>query len=233
MKNKELAIVNIILFVILFLFGVISLGTQNTVPVFNEKQQPIYKANIQDKCISIMCNVYWGTEYIEPYLEVLKTNNAKATFFIGGTWALDNPNLVEKIFNEGHEIANHGYSHKLASKHDANTIEKELLITDKILTEICNVKPSLYAPPSGDFNKESIEIATKNGYNTIMWTIDTIDWRDHDSEKISKRILNNIKPGAFVLTHPTKDTLDSLKEVLPQLSNQGYSFNTVGELLKK
>ncbi len=232
MKNKELAVVNIILFIILFVFGAVSLGTQNSTQVFSQNEQPIYKADTEQKSISLMCNVYWGTEYVEPYLEVLKQNKAKATFFIGGSWAVENPELVEMIYSQGHEIANHGYSHKLASKHSVEDIKQELIKTDQILLKICNRKPSLYAPPSGDFTKETVDMAVKNGYNTIMWTIDTIDWRDHDSNKISKRIINNVKPGAFVLTHPTQDTIKALEEVLPKLTKQGYTFNTVSELLK-
>lgn len=232
LKNKELIIVNSILFIILFAFGAAVLTSGQTMPVFNPVNDPIYGVDTDQKQISIMCNVYWGTEYIEPYLKLFEEHNIKITFFIGGSWAADNPDLVQRMQQAGHEIANHGYSHKLASKNSVNVMNDELVKADRLLTEICGVKPTLYAPPSGDFTKESLDIAKKNGYNTIMWTIDTIDWRDKDCEKVKKRIVNNVKPGAFILLHPTKQTLDALQEVIPKLINEGYRFDTVSSLIK-
>lgn len=232
-KTRELMTVNLILFSILVLLAVFSFGSQGDVDVFRYSAEPIYKADIQDKEIGLMCNVYWGTEYIEPYLELLGQYNVKATFFIGGIWAAENPELVERMYMQGHEIANHGYNHKLASRNSAEVITEEMLKTDRILQQICGEKPVLYAPPSGDFTKETLAAAQRNGYKTIMWSIDTIDWRDHDSAKIKRRIMNNAAPGAFILTHPTAETLTALKEVLPELIGQGYSFRTISQLLAK
>ena len=232
MKDKELAFVNIILFVILIVLAIVSINNQQTVSVFLSQEQPIYKVDTNDKVLGIMCNVYWGTEYIEPYLNLFDELNVKATFFIGGSWAADNPELVEKIYKSGHEIGNHGYSHKLASKNDYSTMKNELLKTDQLLTQICGRKPTLYAPPSGDFNKDTIEIAMNNGYNTIMWSIDTIDWRDKDTEKIKRRISDNVKPGAFILLHPTKNTLDALTQIIPELKEEQFEFKTISDMLK-
>lgn len=65
-----------------------------------------------------------------------------------------------------------------------------------------------------------------------MWSIDTIDWRDKDTQKITNRVMKNLKPGAFVLMHPTKNTLEALKSMISQIKEQGYQFKTVSEMLE-
>ena len=140
---------------------------------------------------------------------------------------------TKEMYLQGHEIANHGYNHKLASRESSSVIISELLKTDAILREITGVKPVLYAPPAGDFTQQTVLAAAENGYSTVMWSIDTIDWRDHDCTKIKRRILDNAAPGAFILTHPTADTVEALSEVMERLCSQGYSFCTVSGLIAK
>lgn len=232
-KTRELVTVNFILFSILVLLATFSLGRQADINVFAGNLKPVYKIETEEKVVGFMCNVYWGTEYIVPYLELFAQYDIKVTFFIGGTWAVDNPELVQQIFDNGHEVASHGYSHKLASKNSAQVMEQEIIKTDEILKQICGKKPVLYAPPSGDFNDKLLSSAQSQGYKTIMWSIDTIDWRDHDTAKITRRIKDNMKPGAFVLMHPTANTLESLKTVVPDLLKDGYQFCTISEMLEK
>ena len=90
----------------------------------------------------------------------------------------------------------------------------------------------MFAPPSGDVNSTLVSLAKQQGCLTIMWTADTIDWRDQDREKICARVKRNLTPGALILTHPTKATIESLDEITSFAKQAGYSFCEVGELLK-
>ena len=192
-----------------------------------------YRGNDQNGKVSLMINVYWGTEYLPEMLEVLKTENVKATFFVGGTWAVKESEMLQKIFDDGHEIANHGYSHKDADKLSSSQCLKEISDTHNIVKQILGVDMTLYAPPSGAYNKKTVEIANELGYKTIMWSTgkDTIDWRDKNEELIFTRATKNIKSGDFILMHPTIATKNALKDIIKAIRKSGLDFCTVSENL--
>ena len=225
-KLKEVLTVNTVLAAVLVLLAVAAFAGPGAVSVFSGEETAIY--NIE----AFMVNVYWGTEYVQPYLELFKQEGVKVTFFLGGIWAKDNAQLIKAMQADGHEIGNHGYNHKLPTHISSDETRKEISTTDTIITEITGTKPKLYAPPAGDFNKETLKTARSLGYKTIMWSIDTIDWRDKDTEKIQNRVMKNLKPGAFVLMHPTANTLEALKSMISQIKEQGYTFKTVSEMLE-
>lgn len=229
---KEFITINMILVMVLILLAVFSFAEDKTLSAFTNSSAAIYKVDTEEKVVAFMVNVYWGTEYIEPFLALFEKEGVKVTFFLGGIWAKENGDLVKKMAAKGHEIGNHGYNHKLPSRISRDEIRREIAYTDTIITETIGKKPTLYAPPAGDYNKDTLNIAASLGYYTIMWSIDTIDWRDKDAAKIKGRIMNNLKPGAFVLMHPTADTYKALQEVIPAIKQQGYRFLTVKEMLE-
>lgn len=172
--------------------------------VFSNKNSidAIYHGNTEKNNVCLMINVYWGTEFIEPMLEVLKNENVKTTFFVGGTWASSNTEVLKKIFDDGHEIANHGYYHKDHKYLSYQRNQEEIFITHKLIKEIIGVEMNLFAPPSGSYNTQTLQIANNLGYKTIMWTKDTIDWRDKDSNLAFSRATKNAKNGDLVFDAP-------------------------------
>ena len=231
-KLKEVLTVNTVLAAVLVLLAVAAFAGPGAVSVFSGEETAIYNIETEEIVVAFMVNVYWGTEYVQPYLELFKQEGVKVTFFLGGIWAKDNAQLIKAMQADGHEIGNHGYNHKLPTHISSDETRKEISTTDTIITEITGTKPKLYAPPAGDFNKETLKTARSLGYKTIMWSIDTIDWRDKDTEKIQNRVMKNLKPGAFVLMHPTANTLEALKSMISQIKEQGYTFKTVSEMLE-
>ena len=231
-KLKEVLTVNTVLAAVLVLLAVAAFAGPGAVSVFSGEETAIYNIETEEKVVAFMVNVYWGTEYVQPYLELFKQEGVKVTFFLGGIWAKDNAQLIKAMQADGHEIGNHGYNHKLPTHISSDETRKEISTTDTIITEITGTKPKLYAPPAGDFNKETLKTARSLGYKTIMWSIDTIDWRDKDTEKIQNRVMKNLKPGAVVLMHPTANTREALKSMISQIKEQGYTFKTVSEMLE-
>lgn len=188
-----------------------------------------YSGNQKSNKITFMVNVYWGTEYIDGFLDIFEKYNIKTTFFVGGMWAEDNPDVLKKIFSCGHEIANHGFHHK---DHDKLSYQKncdEILGCHNIVKNILGIDMNLFAPPSGAYNKATVEIAKQLGYKTIMWTEgrDTIDWRDKDSEIVFQRAVKNAKGGDFVLMHPTLHTKNALEKIITTLQGQGFEICSV------
>ncbi len=188
-----------------------------------------YNGNIESKKITLMFNVYWGNEYIDGILNEFKERNLQTTFFIGGIWAEKFPEELQKIVNDGHEIGNHGYSHKEHSKLNYEGNQEEILRTHKIVKSQIGLDMTLFAPPSGDFNDVTVQTAGNLGYKTIMWTRDTIDWRDQDSEVIYSRAIKNAKGGDLVLMHPTKATLSALPKILDCFAENDLEVCTVTE----
>ena len=192
-----------------------------------------YSGNENSKKVSLMINVYWGTEYLDDMLQTLAENDVKTTFFVGGTWAVRECDMLQKIYDAGHEIGNHGYYHKDQGKLTAANNHEEILNTHKLVKSLIGVDMNLFAPPSGSYNKKTVEVATELGYKTIMWTEgrDTIDWRDKDAELIYSRAVQNCKGGDLVLMHPTQDTKDALDRIIKTLKSQGFQLCTVSENL--
>ena len=188
-----------------------------------------YCGNKNSKNISLMFNVYQNTEIVEKILQILQENNVKATFFVGGSWAVNNNECLTKICESGNEIGNHGYWHK---DHKNLSIEKnysEMNLTHKVVKEITGYEISLFAPPSGSFGQNTLKVAQNMGYKTIMWTIDTIDWRDQDENLIYKRATKNASGGNFILMHPTFCTESALPRIISYYKNLNYKLTTVSE----
>lgn len=91
---------------------------------------------------------------------------------------------------------------------------------------------NLFAPPSGSFNNATLQAANELGYKTIMWTKDTIDWRDKDTDLITKRATVNVQGGDFILMHPTYNTSLALEQILDYYENNNLIATTVTKNLK-
>ncbi len=221
--------VNLVLVLMLVTLGVYS---QKNVNTFSNGRQAIYKADTEEKTVSLMINVYQGNEFLEKYLDILKENDIKATFFVGGCWAAKNTALLKRICDEGHEIGNHGYNHKLHTKLTREQSRNEIMRTNSLIKEVTGKNCVLFAPPSGDVNDDVVGDAVYCGCDTVMWSADTIDWRDQDTKKIYDRVARNLEPGAYILTHPTDATVAALPDIILMIRAQGYSFLTIGETVK-
>ena len=174
-----------------------------------------------------MINVYWGTEYIKDMLDVFDLYGVKTTFFVGGNWFAKNVELAQEIYTRGHEIGNHGYNHKDHDKISEQQNYDEIHKTHLLVSANLGIEMNLFAPPSGAFNDTSIKIANSLNYKTIMWTHDTIDWRDKDSNLVLQRATKNLSNGDLILMHPTKHTLDALSQILAYAENNGFTATTV------
>lgn len=188
-----------------------------------------YNGDTTKNDVTLMINVYWGTEYLDDMLEILDNYNVKTTFFIGGTWAVLNEDYLTKIYESGHELANHGYHHKDHDKLDEAGNLNEISTTHKIVKELTGVEMDLFAPPSGAYDSLTVTCAEQLGYHTIMWTRDTIDWRDHDSNLIYSRAVKNAKGGDLILMHPTEATVEALPKIIEFFQANNFNLTTVSE----
>ncbi len=182
--------------------------------------------------IALTFNVFWGEEYISGLLDILKENNVKSTFFMGGMWVKKFPDLTKKIYLQGHEIGSHGYSHPHPDSLSKSANIKEIEKTEGLLYEVTGIKPNLFAPPYGERGPAVLQAAEEAGYTTILWSVDTIDWQRPDSGTIVRRVVQKAESGSIVLMHPTDPTVKALPEIIKRLQEKGYSFVTVSSMLE-
>ncbi|WP_019242258.1 MULTISPECIES: polysaccharide deacetylase family protein [Bacillus] len=194
---------------------------------------PIYRAHPEKPVVSFLINVAWGNEYIPQMLSILKKHQVKATFFLEGKWTKNNPELAKMIEESGHEIGNHSYSHPNMKTLSASLIRKEIQQTNDIIKAVTGVQCKLFAPPSGAFRDETISIADEFKMDTIMWSVDTIDWQKPSPSVLTERVLHKIHNGAFVLMHPTESTTKSLETLIVNMKNKKLHITTVSEALSE
>ncbi len=140
---------------------------------------------------------------------------------------------MKTIYDYGHEIGNHGYRHIDYDKLGYEKNKEEILKAHNILKDNLGVESSYFAPPSGAYNDNTIKAAKDLNYDIIMWSIDTIDWReDSNKEKIKERIISKIHNSAIVLMHPTEETVKALPEIITYLLDKGYRIGTIGDIVK-
>ena len=239
-KNKSLkkekffihGIANFIIFLILMFFITLTLSNNSQSVFGNNSSNPIYNGNVNSNKVSLMINVYWGTEYLDDMLDLLKKYNVKTTFFVGGQWVEKEQEMLLKIKDYGHEIGNHGYFHSDHDKLSYQQNYEEIKTCHTLVEKLTNISMNLFAPPSGAFSKTTLNVANDLGYKTIMWSKDTIDWRDKEENLVYNRATKNVKGGDLILMHPTEHTLKALPKILDYYKLNNFDATTVSESLK-
>lgn len=236
MKNKKISekvfvngFSNVILGLIVISIFMLSFSGQISLALSTDIEQPFYHGDTAKNNVSLMVNVYEGDSYVQEMLQILADHDVKATFFLGGLYVAKNDRTVKLIHMGGHEIGNHGYHHLDHKKISLEKNLQEISVTNSLIESVIGAKPILFAPPSGSFNNTTLRAAYDNNCKTIMWSKDTIDWRDHDVALIIKRATKDLKNGDLILMHPTKESVAALKEIILQIKQKGFNVVTVGE----
>ena len=161
-------------------------------------------------------------------LDILEKYNVKATFFVLGTNIKGYEDTILRMEELGMEIGNHMYSHKLMTKLTDEEITLEIKKVDDLVFNIINRYPTLIRPSYGTANKRMLNIIDRP---VIIWDIDTLDWKYHNSIRISNKILDKVSDGDIVLMHDIYSaTANSLEITIPKLLDKGYQLVTVSEL---
>lgn len=195
--------------------------------------QPIYRGNPQKPMVTLLINVAWGNEFIPPILKALKDHKVKATFSFDGSWVKKNPELAKMIYKEGHEIGNHAYSHPdLQKRSEAETMD-ELKKTNDVIQETLGTTPKWFGPPSGSFNQITVNVAHQLNMKTILWTVDTVDWKKPETSEMVNRIVSNVENGSIVLMHPTKPVAEGLDAMISGIKEKGLKLGTISDLMSE
>lgn len=199
-----------------------------------DRELPIYCVDTTEKKVSLSFDAAWGNEDTSTLLEILTKNDVKVTFFMTGEWMKKYPDDVKRIYEAGHDIANHSENHKNMSKLGTADIQSELLKPHQTIKELLGIEMNLFRPPYGDYDNDVITTATATGYYTVQWSVDSLDWKDYGTDSIVKTVLNhkNLGDGAIILMHNgAKYTKDALEQIIVGLKTQGYKLVPVSQLI--
>ncbi|MDY0408199.1 polysaccharide deacetylase family protein [Virgibacillus soli] len=194
---------------------------------------PIYRGHPDKDMVAFLINVSWGTEHIPTILKTLKANEVKATFFIEGKWAKENVEYVKMIAEEGHSLGNHAYNHPDMAHLNNEEIEKQIVQTNEIIKAITGETPKWFAPPSGSFTDQVVKVAHEHQMQTILWTVDTIDWKKPSVSVMMNRVMNKVHPGATILMHPTPPVAQGMDQMIKEILRKGYKIGTIDKLLSE
>jgi probable sporulation protein (polysaccharide deacetylase family) len=194
---------------------------------------PIYKGNPDKPMVTFIINVAWGNEYLSEMLATLKKHNVSVSFFLEGNWVKKNPDLAKMIVTSGHEVGNHSYSHPDMKQLTAGRAREQIVKTNEIIEAATGEKCVWFAPPSGSYRDETIKVAGELKMMTVMWTVDTVDWKKPTPEALINRVMSKIDNGSMVLMHPTEATAKSLDRLITQIKQKNLKIGTVSELMSE
>jgi peptidoglycan/xylan/chitin deacetylase (PgdA/CDA1 family) len=195
----------------------------------------ISAANPDKKQVVFTFDAGAGANSFVKILEIAKNHNIKTTFFITGNFAEKFPDLVRQAAGQGHEIFNHTFSHPHLTQMTDEQIENELIQAEQIISNITGAATLPYfRPPYKERDKRVLAIARGLGYQSVVWTIDALDWMNGKTDQeVKQRIYDNLKPGALILMHAGDNiTGNILDEVFTHAESQGYKIVSLTEGIK-
>ena len=198
-----------------------------------EQYEGIAMGNNEDKYVYLTFDEGYEAGYTPKLLDILKENNVKAAFFITAHYLNTQPELVQRMIEEGHIVGNHTVNHKSMPNLDDKKIKEEIMNLHTAVYEKFNYEMKYIRPPMGEFSERTLEITKKLGYTTTMWSLAYDDWdeKKQGRETYGKdKVISNIHNGAIILLHANSvDNSNILDDCIKQIREKGYEFKTLDE----
>jgi len=218
-----------------FIFTVALVKPDGILPV-HAKPQAICKAKTSHKVVALTFNINWGGKVPGPVLDILKTQNQQATFFISSAWAQKYPELARRIAAEGHEIGSSLDRQVTPDNSTSAELKAELLNVKKTTFEAAGATPNLLRISHGEWNDLFLTAAAETGYTVVQWNLNSQDIQSPGKDNIVNNVVKGVQPGSIILMNASDtatQTPGALSEVIVGLRAEGYELVTVSSLLKR
>ena len=185
--------------------------------------------NTDDKKITMTFDQGYENGYTAKILDTLKEKKVRAVFFLLKDYAEKNPELVQRMIDEGHIIGNHSVHHYSMPTIDEKTCKSEIMDMHEFVKEKFGYEMTLFRPPMGEFSELSLYVTKSCGYETMMWSFAYADWdteKQPDPAASRQKLVNAAHEGAVYLLHSvSKTNADILGDVIDGIRANGYEFN--------
>lgn len=169
--------------------------------------------------------------FTEKLLDGLALRGAKCTFLLCGYRMEQYPELTQRIFQEGHEIGYHGFSHDSMQQMSRRKIGQELIDSQALLPEDCD--PVFFRPPGGFVTDGVRQVAEVRQLAILSWTVDPKDWATKSVGTIEQTVMKKVKDGDVILLHDmSASSVQAALDIVDELQKQGYRFVTASELAR-
>ncbi len=193
---------------------------------------PIYSVKRNDNKASISFDAAWGNEDTQQIIDILAKYEVKATFFVVGEWVDKYPESVKALHDAGHEIMNHSDTHPYMTKLSPEDMLKQVNACSDKIEKVTGVRPHLFRPPYGDYNDQVVDTLLENGYYSIQWSVDSLDWKDLSAKEIASRVTSKMEPGSITLFHNAAlHTPEALPAILDYAKEKGIELIKISELI--
>lgn len=197
-----------------------------------------YAQDTEEKVLYLTFDAGYENGNTETILNALKKHNVSATFFVVGTYIESEPELIQRMIDEGHTVGNHTWHHpNMSGIESMEEFKKELTAVEDAFRQTTGQEMTkYYRPPQGIYSESNLEMAKELGYQTFFWSLAYVDWYADDQptrEEAFDKLLGRIHPGAIVLLHSTSSTnAEILDELLTKWEEMGYQVRPLSELVE-
>lgn len=194
----------------------------------------IYLDKSGQKSVYLTFDEGYENGYTPAILDVLKSQQVTAAFFVTGTYVTNNPSLVKRMDQEGYIIGNHTWHHYNLSDITADEIKVEMDYVKKEIAKVIGQKEIRYMrPPTGAFSELSLDTTNQLGYQSVFWSVAYKDWVTTEQQgwqHAYDSVMPQIHPGAIILLHAvSKDNAEALDKIITDLKAQGYTFKSLDQ----
>lgn len=195
-----------------------------------QQKESVEESGVKEKpSIAITFDDGPSGRYTGRLLDGLKERNVKASFFLIGENAEENPELVERIYKEGHLIGNHTYSHVQMTHLSEEAAVGEIERTDQVISAITGEHVAYMRPPFGAWQRE---LEVRMEVLPVLWSVDPLDWTTENVDEIVSKVVTEVEEGDIILLHDCyASSVEAALRIVDILQKEGYEFVTVDRLL--
>ncbi|MBD1382720.1 polysaccharide deacetylase family sporulation protein PdaB [Metabacillus arenae] len=236
-RAKKIKQAIVIIIAAFFTAGLLYIENFLHFPVFSTDDGPkaIYRGEAKGNMVSLTFDISWGDEKAKPILDALKKHKiSNATFFLSGAWAERHPDIVKQIQKDGHQIGSLGYAYKNYTHLEPAEIKKDIVLAQTVFNNLGIKDVKLLRPPTGNFDKEVLQVAQQYGYTIVHYSIDSDDWRNPGVDQIVNNVTADMRSGDIILLHASdsvKQTIKALPAIVEGLKQKNLKNVTVSELI--
>ncbi len=197
------------------------------------KEMPLFYVKKAAPEVCLTFDISWGEKTLPLVLKVLQDTQVPATFFISSPWAVRHPEAVKSIVAGGHEVASHGERHINLSQYSMDIVKENISKAHHDISTVAGKVAPFFRPPNGDYDDMVIDTARGLGYETVIWSVDTLDWKNPGPRYMIDRVMAKAFPGAIILCHASDSSKEihlALPSIISNLRSKGYKLVTLSQL---